>query len=270
MNFRENNLTIPESQELQDTTRASALQTETLISSEDISIPDIQNTPDTRRIAIQRVGVKGVRYPIRIRTASGVQASIGTWNMYVHLPEHKKGTHMSRFIALLEDLSKADADPVDVAVFSRLIRDMLKFLDAESGRIEVSFPFFVNKSAPVSGVESLMDYEVGLTGEIRHGLVEVSQKVTVPVTSLCPCSGEIQRRAGAAEGFCLAGRFARRSDGSSLPQYLPPRRTIGCKPEQGRSDFRTPAPVHQPAVRPAVRAGALPKSPGRPAGRSMG
>lgn len=213
MNFRENNLTIPESQELQDTTRASALQTETLISSEDISIPDIQNTPDTRRIAIQRVGVKGVRYPIRIRTASGVQASIGTWNMYVHLPDHKKGTHMSRFIALLEDLSKADADPVDVAVFSRLIRDMLKFLDAESGRIEVSFPFFVNKSAPVSGVESLMDYEVGLTGEIRHGLVEVSQKVTVPVTSLCPCSKEISeygahnQRSHITVNAILAGNF---------------------------------------------------------------
>jgi len=120
---------------------------------------------------------------------------------------------MSRFIALLEDLSKADADPVDVAVFSRLIRDMLKFLDAESGRIEVSFPFFVNKSAPVSGVESLMDYEVGLTGEIRHGLVEVSQKVTVPVTSLCPCSKEISeygahnQRSHITVNAILAGNF---------------------------------------------------------------
>ncbi len=151
------------------------------------AIPDVQSTPDTRHIAIQRVGVKGVRYPITIKTSSGVQPSVGTWNMYVQLAEEQKGTHMSRFIALLED----NTQPFDVPVFTELMHKMLVLLDAEAGRIEVSFPYFINKTAPVSGVQSLMDYEVGLTGEIKNGALEITLKVLVPVTSLCPCSKKI-------------------------------------------------------------------------------
>lgn len=151
------------------------------------AIPDVQSTPDTRHIAIQRVGVKSVRYPLTVKTPSGVQPSVGNWNMYVHLAEEQKGTHMSRFIALLED----NHQPLDIAVFSDLMHKMLALLDAEAGRIEVSFPYFINKTAPVSGVQSLMDYEVGLTGEIKNGKLEVTLKVLVPVTSLCPCSKKI-------------------------------------------------------------------------------
>ena len=150
-------------------------------------IADVQSSPDTRRIAIQRVGVKGVRYPISVRSGDRVQPSIGTWNLYVHLPQEQKGTHMSRFIALLED----NSDPLDVANFTGLLHRMVQLLDATQGRIEVSLPYFVNKTAPVSGVQSLMDYEVGLVGEIRDGVVEVTLKVLVPVTSLCPCSKKI-------------------------------------------------------------------------------
>ena len=151
------------------------------------AIPDVQSTPDTRHIAIQRVGVKGVRYPIMIKTASGAQPSVGTWNMYVQLAEEQKGTHMSRFIALLED----NTQPFDVPVFTELMHKMLALLDAEAGRVEVSFPYFINKTAPVSGVQSLMDYEVGLIGEIKNGVLEITLKVLVPVTSLCPCSKKI-------------------------------------------------------------------------------
>lgn len=151
------------------------------------SIPDVQSTKDTRRLSIQRVGVKGVRYPVTIKSASGVQPSVGTWNLYVHLHEQQKGTHMSRFIALLE----GNRAPLDVASFGSLLQKMVTLLDADAGRIEVSFPYFINKIAPVSGVESLMDYEVGFTGEIRNGAVEVTLKVMVPVTSLCPCSKKI-------------------------------------------------------------------------------
>ncbi|HTH43993.1 MAG TPA: GTP cyclohydrolase FolE2 [Oxalicibacterium sp.] len=151
------------------------------------AIPDVQSTPDTRRIAIQRVGVKGVRYPLTLRTAAGVQPSVGTWNMYVHLAEEQKGTHMSRFIALLEGLD----GPLDVSAFGKLLRDMLSLLEAQAGRIEVSFPYFVNKTAPVSGVQSLLDYEVGMSGEIRNGELEITLKLMVPVTSLCPCSKQI-------------------------------------------------------------------------------
>jgi GTP cyclohydrolase I len=151
------------------------------------TIPDVQNTVDTRHLAIQRVGVKGVRYPITVKTASGTQPSVGTWNMYVHLPEEKKGTHMSRFIALLE----GNRAPLDVKNFTDLMHKMMALLEANAGRIELSFPYFVNKTAPVSGVESLMDYEVGLTGEFKKGVLEITLKVLVPVTSLCPCSKKI-------------------------------------------------------------------------------
>lgn len=151
------------------------------------NMPDVQSTVDTRRIPIQRVGVKGVRYPLSIKTTAGAQPSVGTWNMYVHLPEDQKGTHMSRFIALLED----NQVPLDLAKFGALMRKMIKLLEADAGRIELTFPYFINKTAPVSGVQSLMDYEVGLTGEIKNGVLETTLKVLVPVTSLCPCSKKI-------------------------------------------------------------------------------
>ena len=171
------------------TTTASSSVTK--MNSDPLSIPDVQSSPDTRHIVIQKVGVKGVRHPLRLQTRDGIQSTVGTWNMYVRLPEQKKGTHMSRFIALLEEFTQSDSAPLNSDIFSRLIRDMLQRLDAESGRIEVSFPFFMTKTAPVSGVKSLMDYEVGLTGEIKKGEIEITQTVMVPVTSLCPCSKEI-------------------------------------------------------------------------------
>jgi GTP cyclohydrolase I len=152
-----------------------------------VSMPDVQDTPDTRHLVIQRVGVKGVRYPLTVRAGDAVQSTVGMWNMYVHLAEEKKGTHMSRFISLLEGMDV----PLDVAYFSALMRDMVKLLDARAGRIEVSFPYFINKTAPISGVQSLMDYEVGFIGDIRNGQLEVSVKLQVPVTSLCPCSKQI-------------------------------------------------------------------------------
>lgn len=155
------------------------------------TIPDVQNKPDTRHIAIQQVGVKGVRHPFSIRTSSGIHPTVGMWNMYVHLPEEKKGTHMSRFIALLEEFNTPKDAFLDIAVMKELVRKMLEILDATKGRIEVSFPYFVKKTAPVSKVESLMDYEVSLVCEIRNNVTEIRQKVLVPVTSLCPCSREI-------------------------------------------------------------------------------
>ena len=152
-----------------------------------VNMPDVQDTLDTRHLVIQRVGVKGVRYPLTVKTGDAVQSTVGLWNMYVHLPEEKKGTHMSRFIALLEGLD----GPLDVTRFSTMMRDMVGLLDAKAGRIEVNFPYFINKTAPVSGVQSLMDYEVGFVGDIKNGELDVSLKVLVPVTSLCPCSKKI-------------------------------------------------------------------------------
>lgn len=152
-------------------------------------MPDVQSTPDTRQIPIQRVGVRGVRYPFSFETPQGVQATVGTFNLDVHLPADQKGTHMSRFVALLEH-QKA---PLSLAGFTGLVEDMLQRLEAEAGRIEVTFPYFINKTAPVSGVQSLLDYEVTLIGEIRGGKSTLSMKALVPVTSLCPCSKQISQ-----------------------------------------------------------------------------
>lgn len=154
-------------------------------------IPDMQSTLDTRKITISRVGVKGVRYPFRIKTSSGSQSAVGTWNMYVELPETQKGTHMSRFIELLEKLNQQD--DLDKRSFVDLLHKMTKLLDAKAGHIEVSFPYFINKTAPVSGVQSLMDYEVSLMGDVKDGKIEITVQVLVPVTSLCPCSKKISK-----------------------------------------------------------------------------
>jgi GTP cyclohydrolase I len=152
-------------------------------------MPDVQSTPDTRQIPIQRVGVKAVRHPLTVRTQDGeVQPTVGMWNLDVHLPADQKGTHMSRFVALLEENT-----PLEAATFRTMLAAMLEKLEAEAGRIEVSFPYFVNKTAPVSGVQSLLDYEVTLTGEIRNGATRLFIKVLVPVTSLCPCSKKISQ-----------------------------------------------------------------------------
>ena len=152
-------------------------------------MPDVQSTPDTRQIPIQRVGVRGVRYPLTIQTPAGAVTTVGTYNLDVHLPAEQKGTHMSRFVALLED----ERAPLDLANFRALIGKMLLRLEADAGRIEVSFPYFIQKIAPVSGVASLLDYEVTLTGEIRDGVTRVWLKAMVPVTSLCPCSKKISQ-----------------------------------------------------------------------------
>jgi GTP cyclohydrolase IB len=153
-------------------------------------MPDVQSTVDTRQIPIQRVGVKGVRHPLTVRTPSGeAQPTVGTWNLDVHLPAHQKGTHMSRFVALLEG-NKA---PLEPATFRKLLVEMLDKLEATGGRIEVTFAYFVTKTAPVSGVSSLLDYEVTLTGQSRGGEVRTFLRVLVPVTSLCPCSKEISQ-----------------------------------------------------------------------------
>ncbi len=158
------------------------------IKSISFDLPDVQGSPDLRHLAIQRVGIKGVRHPLTVRDAAGqTQHTVGTWNMDVHLPETVKGTHMSRFVALLEERRGA----LDLAAFRALLATMTAKLDAGSGRIEVRFPYFITKTAPVSAVESLLDIEVTLTGRIVDGRSDVSLTVVVPVTSLCPCSKKI-------------------------------------------------------------------------------
>jgi GTP cyclohydrolase FolE2 len=151
-------------------------------------LPDIQSRADTRSVAIDRVGVKGLRYPLRLRAAGGkLQSTVATVDMGVVLPPAVKGTHMSRFVEVLE----AQAEPVDPATFSLMVRRMLRRLDAAAGAIEMRFPYFVAKRAPVSRVESLLDYDVVFRGELAAGAYTFTLRVQAPVTSLCPCSKEI-------------------------------------------------------------------------------
>jgi len=154
---------------------------------EKIFLPDIQSIADQRNLPIQRVGVREVVHPMMVATASGTQPTVAHVDMYVGLPSEVKGTHMSRFLEVLQ----SNVAPVSPAGLRALMRTMLDRLEADSGYIELRFPYFVKKAAPVSGVESLMDYRVTLKCEVKAGLEHTVMQVVVPVTSLCPCSKNI-------------------------------------------------------------------------------
>ncbi|HKY01946.1 MAG TPA: GTP cyclohydrolase FolE2 [Burkholderiales bacterium] len=152
------------------------------------TIPDVQSSADTRRLAINQVGIKSIRHPVKVAEKNGgVQYTIANFNMYVGLPHHFKGTHMSRFVEILN----AHEREISVESFKLMLSEMVDRLEAESGHVSMTFPYFVNKTAPVSGVQSLLDYEVTFTGEIEKGKHCFKMKVVVPVTSLCPCSKKI-------------------------------------------------------------------------------
>ena len=161
--------------------------TESVQNSQDI-IADVQSSVDTRRIPIDKVGIKDIRHPVRVKDRSGgEQHTIANFNMYVNLPHNFKGTHMSRFVEIL-NLHERE---ITVESFKEMLSEMTERLEADSGHIEMSFNYFINKTAPVSGVESLLDYDVSLIGEIINGKIKMVIKVVVPVTSLCPCSKKI-------------------------------------------------------------------------------
>lgn len=154
---------------------------------EALHIPDTQSERDERHLAIQRVGVKDVRYPLQLRVAGAVQSTAALWDLDVSLPAEKKGTHMSRFIAWLDALDV----PLDATVLRQRHAQMLDKLGASEGRIEARFSFFLRKRAPVSGLPSLLDYQGRWIAETRAGVTSVFAEVGVPVKSLCPCSKEI-------------------------------------------------------------------------------
>ncbi len=160
------------------------------MSSTSNDMPDVQGAADSREIPIDKVGIKGIRHPVRIAARDGEdQHTVAEFNMYVSLPHHFKGTHMSRFVAILNEHERE----ITINSFKQMLHEVADRLEAESGHIEMTFPFFVNKTAPVSGVQSLMDYDVTFHGEIHQNRPEISMKVVVPITSLCPCSKKISR-----------------------------------------------------------------------------
>jgi len=155
------------------------------------AMPDVQGSVDARNLPIDRVGVRGLRYPVVFGLENQTQLpSIAEFSLSVGLAADRKGTHMSRFVALLETMNK-EGRQMTPASMATLVQEMVGLLEANEGSIELSAPFFIEKAAPVSGVKSLMDYRVGFQAHSSNGRAQVVMQVAVPVKSLCPCSKEI-------------------------------------------------------------------------------
>ncbi|HLS42535.1 MAG TPA: GTP cyclohydrolase FolE2 [Paenalcaligenes sp.] len=156
-------------------------------------MPDVQSSIDTRRVAIQKVGVRDVRYPMMVNVMGEALPTVAEWELTVALPPEEKGTHMSRFLALLEQHRRT---PLTATLFCEMAAEMLDLLNAQAGDISATFPYFMNKPAPVSGVDSLLDYELSWAASVMRTEdgdidTEFELSVLVPVTSLCPCSKAI-------------------------------------------------------------------------------
>lgn len=166
---------------------------------------DVQSESDSRKLAIDRVGVTGLRFPATLAVrGGGTEATVATVNMFVALPADRKGTHMSRFLELLNTYR----DGLSPERVVELCRQICLELDAERSHVELSFPYFISKAAPATGRQGLMDYEASIVCESTPDADDVILGVTVPATSLCPCSREISAY-GAHNQRCLIRAEAR-------------------------------------------------------------
>lgn len=172
-------------------------------------MPDVQGSRDTRNVAIDRVGVKGVTYPIRLGTAprvgGGEQTTVATINMYVALPAEQKGTHMSRFLEALNEQQDGATPAITPASIPEITRSIARRLNARRAHFAAEFTYFIKKAAPVTGQMGLMDYKVTFScdaGPNEGDEVDFVMGVAAPATSLCPCSKEISRF-GAHNQRCL-------------------------------------------------------------------
>ncbi|MDH4265320.1 MAG: GTP cyclohydrolase FolE2 [Deltaproteobacteria bacterium] len=152
---------------------------------------DIQNRRDNRRVEINKVGVKNIQYPITVlNKRNKVQHTVGKVNMYVNLPHHFKGTHMSRFVEILNEYRGT----INIKAIATILDKMKEKLNAQSAYLEVEFPYFVEKRAPVSGAKSLMGYTCQFLASLTNGHHSLVVGIIVPVTTLCPCSKEISKK----------------------------------------------------------------------------
>ncbi|HSH69158.1 MAG TPA: GTP cyclohydrolase FolE2 [Deferrisomatales bacterium] len=153
-------------------------------------LEDVQNRKDHRQIAIDKVGVKNIVYPVTVLDrAHGEQHTVATVNMYVGLPHHFKGTHMSRFVEVLNEYHRGIA----LQSFEKILEKIRRHLDAASAHMEVSFPYFLEKQAPVSRETSIMSYPCAFRGSLTDQGYDLVVEVKVPVTSVCPCSKAISQ-----------------------------------------------------------------------------
>jgi GTP cyclohydrolase I len=151
-------------------------------------IPDVQSHPDARKLPIDRVGIRNLRYPIRFVDGNDPpQSTIAVCSAYVALSADRKGTHMSRLVAAIDEL----AEPLSLVTLPAFLDALLVRLEADAGRIDIAFPWFMRKSAPVTGAQSMMDYEVKLVADAAPGKRSLEATIVVPVMSLCPSSKAI-------------------------------------------------------------------------------
>jgi GTP cyclohydrolase I len=152
---------------------------------------DKQSERDTRGIPINKVGIKGLRYPIVVADlANRSQDTVATINMYVDLPHHFKGTHMSRFIEIINQHGRM----IHVENIPDIVREMRQKMDAEQAHLEIEFPYFMEKKAPVTGAKGLVDYAGFFHANLKGKVLDFAYGVVVPVTTLCPCSKAISAR----------------------------------------------------------------------------
>jgi len=151
---------------------------------------DMQSRPDYRELRIDKVGVRNLRFPIQVRDkARSVQNTVATLGMFVDLPKEFKGTHMSRFIEVLN----AHGNVIHVENIPDILRSLQKQLHASTSHIEIEFPYFMSKRSPVSRGESLMDYVARFDAAAVNGGIDFVLTVKAQVTTLCPCSKAIAR-----------------------------------------------------------------------------
>ncbi|KIG17589.1 GTP cyclohydrolase I [Enhygromyxa salina] len=178
---------------------------------------DVQGLPDDREIPIDRVGVAGLNHPIVVLDRrSEKQRTVGAFTMSVSLPREQKGTHMSRFVEVLND----HHGEVTMRTVPKILRDLQDRLGASSAQIEVTFPYFLERAAPVSGATALMDYSCAFIGELREDHDDFVLRVRVPVTSLCPCSKAISERGAHNQRGYITMSVRTNTDSSGDPQLV--------------------------------------------------
>lgn len=151
-------------------------------------LAEVQGVADARGVPINRAGIKAIRHPVKVVDKPGtVQHTIGSFNMSVSLAHQFKGVHMSRFVELLNGRD----EELSIRSFEHMVRAMIEKLEADCGYLEMKFPYFIRKFAPVTRIPGLLDYDVTFAGEIINSRYQFSLQVVVPVTSLCPCSKQV-------------------------------------------------------------------------------
>ena len=152
---------------------------------------DIQNTLDTREVPLNKVGVKGLKYPVTVLDrANGKQNTTATVDLFVNLPHHYKGTHMSRFV----DIFHKHHENLDMKNFLLMLSDVRKSLNAQKAFCSMTFPFFMEKTAPITGEKGMMCYSLTYEGLVTETTEDFYIKAKVPVTTVCPCSKAISQR----------------------------------------------------------------------------